>query len=152
MVMSPLSPEGKLLFAELQVRLAEQLPQLLGESLADGEATLVSALFRLLPTTPLPLSPQDWRDVRSFGEALRGYDVCQPALWRLTGPYLAGDGPLTQEQRSMMIEKVLQRQSWQTVARTHGLNGRAEVLTALRKIYQSVLEECRSRGLVSPLV
>ncbi len=148
MVMSPLSPEGKLLFVALQARMAEQLPLLLGEALADVEVAPISVLCQLMPTMPLPLTSQDWRDVRSFGEALRGYDVCQPALWRLTGPYLAGEGPLTQEQRSMMIEKVLQRQSWQTVARTHGLNGRAEVVTALRNIYQSVLQDCRSRGLV----
>ena len=141
MVMQPLSAAGKGLFEALQSRLAEQLPLSLGEPLADLDATLAAALFqRLPPAAPAALSPQDWQDVRSFAEALRGYEVCQLALWRLAPVALAAGVPPEPGQRALLIEKVLQRRDWKGLADAHGLSGRSEAVEALRGVYRIILK------------
>ena len=147
MVMQPLSQAGKALFEALQARLNEQLPLLLAEPLADLDATMVAELFRLLPAAaPSALSHQDWKDVRSFAETLRGYEVCMLALWRLAPLALAMENGLTTEQRALLIEKVLQHRDWKALADAHGLRGRAEAVEALRGIYRTVLEHFPQEG------
>jgi tRNA(Met) cytidine acetyltransferase len=140
MVMQPLSPAGGELFTALQARLAEQLPLLLAEPLADLDAALAAALFRLLPSASPPLSERDWQDVRSFAGTLRGFEVCLLALWRLAPQALAAESGLTARQRALLIEKVLQRRDWKALAEAHGLSGRAEAVAALRGVYRTILE------------
>ncbi len=146
MVMGPLSPAGEMLFEALQLRLFEQLPLLLGEPLADLDAALVSRLFQQLSPTALSLSQQDWGDVSSFGEALRGYEVCLSALWRLAPTALASEVALNPTQRALIIEKVLQRRGWKALAGAHGLSGKAEAMTALREVFRKILEHYREQG------
>lgn len=150
MVMVPLSPDGEALFESLRIRLSEQLPLMLGEPLNDVDAALVSTLFQLMPPVALSLSPRDWQDVRTFGEALRGYEVCLSALWRLVPPALAGMVVLTPAQRVMLIEKVLQRRGWKAVAETSGLSGKAEAVAALREVYRQILDHYRGQGIFPP--
>lgn len=150
MVMLPLTPDGEALFEALQARLAEQLPLLLSEPLADLDPALTAALFRRLPP-PVPslLSGQDWKDVYSFAEALRGYEVCLLALWRLAPLALAGEAPLEPSDCALLIEKVLQRRDWAALAAAHGLSGRAEAVAALREVYRRILEYYREEGFFS---
>ncbi len=141
MVMKPITLAGQALFEALQRRLVEQLPLLLAEPLADLDAVLVARLFQLLPPVDMSLSFQDWQDVRSFAEALRGYEVCLLALWRLAPVALAGEVALTEVQRTLLIEKVLQRRGWKALTETHGLSGRAEAVAALREVYRMIFEQ-----------
>ncbi len=143
MVMQPLTQDGETLFAAVQTHLAGQLPLLLGEPLADVEAALAVRVFPLLPFPEARLTDQDWHDVRSFVETLRGYEVCLPALWRLAGPVLSAGSFLTKAQRKLLLEKVLQRRGWKAVADAHGMSGRAEALASLREVYRCILEHYR---------
>lgn len=144
MVMQPLTRAGESLFGALQSRLSEQLPLLLAEPLADLDAALAAALFRLLPPSrSSSLSLQDWKDVRSFCDTLRGYEVCMPALWRLAPLALAEEIGLRPAQCALLVEKVLQRRDWSTLSATHGLSGRAEAVEALREVYRNILEHNR---------
>ncbi len=149
MVMRPLSHAGEVLFDAVRMRLAEQLPLLLGEPLKDLDAALVSTLFQLMPPAALSLSRQDWQDVGSFGEALRGYEVCLPSLWRLAPSALTGGIVLTPVQRAMLIEKVLQRRGWKALAEAYGMSGRAETVAALRDVYRDILAYYREQGILS---
>jgi len=152
MVMRPLSVAGDSLFGALQARLAEQLPLLLAEPLAELDARLAARLFRQLPVTA-SLTTQDWRDVVSFAEALRGYEVCLLALWRLAPLVLADkalQARLDEGQRQMLVQKVLQRQGWGMLADHLGLSGRAQVVAALRDGYRQVLAYYRELGRLPP--
>lgn len=149
MVMCPLTPAGEELYEGLQTHLAEQLPLMLGEPLADLGADLVSTLFQLVPLPTLSLSQQDWRDVSTFGEALRGYEVCLPALWRLTPAALAEQEVLTPVQRSFLIEKVLQRREWKALADAYGMSGRTEAVAMLREVFRVILKHYREQGMLS---
>jgi hypothetical protein len=86
------------------------------------------------------LSERDWQDVRSFAGALRGFEVCLLALWRLAPQALAAECVLTPAQRTLLIEKVLQRRDWKALAEAHGLSGRAEAVAALRGVYRHIIE------------
>jgi tRNA(Met) cytidine acetyltransferase len=150
MVLHPLSAAGGSLFRALRGRFAEQLPLLLGEPLSELDAPLALALLRGLPAAGEGvLGEQDWRDVRSFAEALRGYEVCLLALWRLAPEALADASlraRLSPCQQQMLVEKVLQRHDWQRLAAAHGLRGRGGALEALREAYRRILEACRETG------
>lgn len=148
MVLQPISAAGEHLYHALQARLAEQLPLMLAGSLAALEAELAVALIRQLPFS-LALHEQDWRDVHSFAEALRGFDVCLLALWRLAPAALADDAvrvSLDACQQQLLVRCVLQRHDWAAVAEAHGLNGRAQVVTALRECYRRILGVYREDG------
>lgn len=137
MVLCPLSPPGKALFAALRERLAETLPELLAEPLADLEAELVEGL---LATTPPQrregISAQDWQDLNSFAFGLRGYELCLLALRKLVHKALADGGALqglAQPQQRLLQEKVVRRRSWAEVAHTLGYSGRRQAQEALRQ-------------------
>jgi tRNA(Met) cytidine acetyltransferase len=154
MVMRALSEAGDSLFRALQRRLAEQLPLLLSEPLAELDAELTVALTGQLPVREILLPTlQDWRDVRSFAEALRGYEVCQPALWRLTPIALADEvmvSRLDEDQRRLLVQKVLQRHDWRTLSVAFGMSGKSEVVAALRTCFREILTYYRETGKLPP--
>jgi len=148
MMLQPLSDDGKRVFQKMQARLAEQLPLLLGDSLSQLDAALVVALLRQLPM-PLSLGELDWRDIHSFAEALRGYEVCLLALWRLAPAALADatiQSRLDDSEQQLLVQRVLQQHDWAVLAKAHGLSGRAQVVEALRGCYRTLLLAYRDAG------
>lgn len=152
MVMQGVSPAGEQLSQQLQLRLAEQLPHILAEPLADFDVDLAGVIFQALPALPLgTLNRRDWQDIISFAENLRGYEVCSLALWRLTSIALSDttlQARLDNSQRHLLVQKVMQRQEWSVVAKGGGLNGRAQVVAALRDSYRVILNYYRETGVL----
>jgi tRNA(Met) C34 N-acetyltransferase TmcA len=134
MVMRPLSARGEQLYQKAASRLAEQLPVLLSEPLADLEAELVA---RLLAACRID-GPDEgaWDDARSFAATRRDYGNCLAALSRcllfaLSQPLV----PLSGEQQALAVAKVLQRQPWPQLVKRHGLAGRKEAVAQLRELF-----------------
>lgn len=142
-VLRALSDRGELLCSAARERLVAHLPLLLSEPLRDLDPGLAAALLRReTPPPQVALDAQDWHDLVAFGFGMRGYEVSLVPIWRLVCAALADPGTarlLDGQALALVIGKVLQRRTWQEVARELGLPGRAQVLEALREALRPLI-------------
>ena len=142
MVMRPTSPAGEKLFAEARQRLSTQLPLLLSEPLCELEAELVERLLQAQGGGALP-DESLWSDITSFALGNRDYGNSMSALHALTIVALSDSNVaevLSPAQRSLIIDKVLQRRPWGELVQQHGLNGRSEAQQQLRRVFVTLCE------------
>lgn len=137
MVMKPLSKRAEGLFRAVRERFAETLPELLAEPLSELDGGLAE---RLLATTPPvvheALGEQDWRDLESFALGQRGYELCMLAIRKLVLQALSDDrifADLSETQKQLLQEKVVQRHGWERVVRTGAFTGRRQALQVMRQ-------------------
>jgi tRNA(Met) cytidine acetyltransferase len=142
-VLQALSARGEALCAEARGRFLDHLPLLLSDPLRDLDPGLAAALLRReVPPEPVRLDAQDWRDLVAFGFGLRGYEVSLVPIWRLVCAALAdpqASALLEGQAVVLVIGKVLQRRSWQELARELDLPGRAQVVEALRRALRPLI-------------
>lgn len=138
LVLRPISTNGATLYQLARQRFAQQLPALLTEPLADLEPELVAALFEELPIDrPGEMA---WEDTRSFAYTHRDYGNCLDGLSRCLAFTLADRQWLPSRAEYLLaIAKVLQRQSWQRIARQTALTGRKEVMEKLRALFRTIV-------------
>ncbi len=143
LVMQPLSKRGIELYQNAHERFYSRLPHLLAEPLRDLDTTLVVALMRRHDVSPsLQLSVEDWRDLHTFAHANLGLETVIVPLWQLAHHHVVAQ--LSLQQKTLLVSRVLQRNSWAEVCRVSGYNGKNEAIKALRQSVAFLLELRRS--------
>ncbi len=127
----PLSPAGAALVAAARQRLRASLLHQLPAQLAELEAELVLAL---LPDAAVTLSSDEREELETFAQHNRAFESCEPALWALcsAGPEQWQRAGLSPASQCLLVRKVLQRHSWETVAQSSN-SGRRALVRQLRE-------------------
>jgi tRNA(Met) cytidine acetyltransferase len=142
LMLSALSLDGGELLAEARKRFNQQFPRELMSLHSQLEAQLVSVL--MLGTdgdNDFNLDQQQWLDVEAFADYNRQYNHCLLPLWKLSCLCLSNEGfnkQLEQHQRELLIARVLQNQSQQSVIDSMDFAGKKELQTSMRNVIAKV--------------
>ncbi|WP_127478602.1 tRNA(Met) cytidine acetyltransferase TmcA [Sulfurivermis fontis] len=142
-VLRPLSVAGEQLFAAVRARFLAHLPALLRDGMEEVDADVAAMLLLGAHADDgAELDAQDWRDVESFVQGWRGYEVCQVAVRKLVRAAI-DQAVLDAVQRELLQHKVLLCEPWESVIAALGYSGRAQALAALR----TAVAQCRNAAL-----
>lgn len=131
-VLRPLSLQGESVFSAVRARFLAHLPALLGDGMEEVDADVAATLLEgARADDQAELSVQDWRDVESFVQGWRGYEVCQVAVRKLVQATIK-TAALGVKQQELLQRKVLRGEPWESVIAALGYSGRAEALAVLR--------------------
>lgn len=141
-MLKPLSVKGHGLVGVAQGRFAQLFPHQLSESLADLDLPIAARLMVRGEVAKPELDPLAWSDLVAFGFGERGYDVIYPALWQLAVSALSDSAIaelLSDEEKQVLLVKVIQRRNWIASAAALDLPGRSSVLLRLRNSVRTLL-------------
>ncbi|MEW6647583.1 MAG: GNAT family N-acetyltransferase [Pseudomonadota bacterium] len=142
-VLRPLSVAGEQLFVAARERFLAHLPALLRDGMEEVDADVAAMLRQGAHADDgAELDAQDWRDVESFVQGWRGYEVCQVAVRKLVRATI-DQAVLDAVQRELLQHKVLLCEPWESVIAARGYSGRAQALAALR----TAVAQCRNAAL-----
>jgi len=142
-VLRPLSAAGEQLFTAVRARFLGHLPALLSDGMEEVDADVAATLLEGARADDVAaLSAQDWRDVDSFVQGWRGYEVCQVAVRKLVQATVRTTA-LDAKQQELLQRKVLRHEPWEMVIAALGYSGRAQALAALR----SAVKQCRNAAM-----
>ncbi|RRJ82376.1 tRNA(Met) cytidine acetyltransferase TmcA [Aestuariirhabdus litorea] len=115
------------LYPDLDAELAQRL-----RAGAAGEAPLTPAEARIL----------HWRDLISFADGQRLYETCMATLKAALEEWLAQGllEPVSEEERTLLLGKVLEGKSWKALATVFPGSGRQQLQQRLRELYGRQLE------------
>ncbi|WP_251881147.1 GNAT family N-acetyltransferase [Grimontia kaedaensis] len=120
-------------FDSLQALLYLNLNYQLAEQFFDMETELVAELLTDSNAAIAP-SPAALHQVSLFAQGNLGYDLVTGSLWQWFIHWLATKSTqnAVDEMCSLMIARLLQRQSWSTVSVKYGFRGRKDTEAAMR--------------------
>ncbi|MFB6132784.1 MAG: tRNA(Met) cytidine acetyltransferase TmcA [Halanaeroarchaeum sp.] len=143
LMLDPVSETGEALCERHAAWFADRVGSQLGDVLRDVDPDVVRAVLRAGPDAPAPmLSEREWRLVvgAACGPALYSVDPGpfeDLAVWQL----LAGDPvALDRRQERLLVAKVLQKHSWDSVAERLGYPGTSAAMRALGDAYRPVVD------------
>ncbi len=116
-------------------RFVETFAAALSSTLQRLEPDIVALMLLALAPSQYPLQPRDKVDLEDFVTGARTYEHCQLALWKATLHRLSDaglSGGLSEQQRAVLIARVLQQQPVAAVAQRYQLQGKAALLDCLR--------------------
>jgi tRNA(Met) cytidine acetyltransferase len=162
-VIHSINPSGEGLMERARCRFLEQFPEQLTEVFNGLLPDLVVALMGRdgeddkAEEVP-PLNSQDWLDLTAFCFGNRSYESCSPALckcsrWLIAQPEQVKR--LDSTEQALLILKVLQKQSWQKVAKAMAMSGRNAVLLKLRQVLRpwvAELADAQSQKVIGQLM
>jgi len=141
LMLKPFCPAAKALFREARAGLGRRLAHELAEPLRELDPWLAADLLRGSASQPMALDAADRRQLEAFARHRRGYEVSLPSLHQAAlGVLTARQAPLHDDQRALLVAKLLQRRGWDEVATLLGHAGRGGVETALRETFACVLD------------
>lgn len=141
-----LSVTTSTLLRRAREQMQQQLPHQLAEPLATMEPDLAFALLSTSTTDLLPQAMLDqhiWQDVSAFAQQQRPYESCLASLWHWSLHMLRDQhcaNLLNTTERNVLINKVLQRLNWKTVAEQNSLTGKKDVVKLLQKIVEKTAQ------------
>ncbi len=139
LMIKAVSRKGMSVQEEARERFADQFHWLLMDGLAELEADLVVTLLSQIDTPACyQISARDRKDVVSFSRGQRQYDSCITAIRKHIIHSLCATS-LQPEEFLLIVTKVLQNRDWQTVTKLCGYQGKAQVLSELRKIIAMIV-------------
>ena len=142
MMLSALNDAGEDIVAEARACLLSDLAQALSDPLSDLDAGVAALLLQqqsnvkeIETTAP---AQRDLENVRSFIDSERSYEDCLASIWRCVLWALRVQNNESSSikhdiEQGVVINKVLQRHSWSTVAKQFGFAGKADVKQCLRE-------------------
>ncbi|MCU7876986.1 MAG: GNAT family N-acetyltransferase [Candidatus Thiodiazotropha sp. (ex Lucinoma borealis)] len=134
MLIQPLTPAGEQLCIAAKAQFARQLPALLNDSLRQLSTRLAIPLLKGIEhPSPASMEKQEWLDLVAFAFARRGYDLTLHAIEVISLSALA-EGRVNDEDATLLIKRVLQKQPWQVCASSIALCGRGPVEKRLSEI------------------
>jgi len=144
LLMRPLSAAAMPLFTRARRRFLDYLPLMLSDPLRDLDPRLVGDLLNgeLLSNTNV-LDEDDWRDLLSFAFTQRSFETCLGAIHKLTRDALANPllmNELTDNERQLLIARVLQHQPWSEVNDLCKTKGKDETVKVLRQSIQRIVQ------------
>lgn len=133
-VLRPLSAWGQSIAKAVRARFLSHLPALLADGMEEVDSEVAAMLLKdACADERATLDAQDRRDVDSFVQGWRGYEVCQVALRKLVVETI-DSAPLSAAQRELLQRKILRRESWDALVAALGYSGRGAALGALRAV------------------
>ncbi len=134
-VLRSLSKEGKALFEDARKNLFRQLPYQLSEPLNDLEPDLVAFFMNTGREMTSTLDAKDLNDLNAFVRKERLYEACLAPVWEFVcACFMDRHSPdLNEQQRNVLIKKVLQKKGWQEIAKQLQLPGKKGVIEVLRE-------------------
>jgi len=134
-VLKSISKKGKEVFTLARKRFFKQFPHQLSDPLRYLEPDLVAFLLNRDRKIQPVLDEMDWEDIKAFVDNERIYEACPTPIWELTCSILTNKDSfelINNLQRDVLIRKVLQKNSWQEVARLTRLSGKKSIQQSLR--------------------
>ncbi|MEF8870161.1 MAG: tRNA(Met) cytidine acetyltransferase TmcA [Haloarculaceae archaeon] len=118
-MLDPLSDAGRSLHDRHAKWFVGRLPGMLSDALADVDADVIRATLRSLDgTVPLELSDWEWRAAAGVATGKTILDISPRPIVRLALRHLvepADPDALDAQQERLLVQRVLQHQSWATV-------------------------------------
>jgi len=143
MVLLALSAAGEKVYAAARTRFKRDLPQWLADPLQMLDVAVSAILLQGNDDPDVVLPDQHDLDMLfAFSRGERTYEDVLAPIWRLL--VATGRHPVvsfTNIEYSVLFTKVLQKQSWTSVARRFGLAGKSEVLIYLRNGVRQLLDQ-----------
>ena len=137
-VMRPLSPAGKSLFAEARAAHQRGFPHLLRDPLRDLDPALAVDLCEG-PVTPPELHDAEWAQVAAATHGTRHPDLVSGLIWRLACAGVT-DATIPHADRALLVTRCLQAHGWAETAARHGLTGKPQALRRVRALLRSLAE------------
>ena len=132
MVIKALSSEFSDLTLEVRREFGDSLLLQLADNLQELEAGLVREILNGCVFPIVTLSRKEQLDLDSFIHSDRLYESCQLAIKKLLLLSLSNQVQVECSVQHRLIARVLQNQSWQSLARSSGLTGRKQVVARLK--------------------
>ncbi|MDF0752597.1 GNAT family N-acetyltransferase [Marinobacter sp. 71-i] len=133
------SADGKALAYHLRSRLAEHWLTLLPRNWPDVEPGLILALTSSLPPVGF-INEDDRRDLHSFANGYRGFDLALPVLGKLSTQPEVVNLVLATDSRSLWARAVLQGWSWRGLQVVGECQGREQGEATLRLVVRYILQ------------
>jgi tRNA(Met) cytidine acetyltransferase len=146
-VLLPVSRAGERLLETARVRLGERLQTLLAGPLRDLEPAVTARLLAHSVAPRWEPGPHVLEETAAFAFAHRPFEAALPSLARLIRSrpgVLLADDLLADSERDALIAMTLQHRPWGEVAEMTGANGRAGVVSLLRKAAAKILDPHRA--------
>ncbi len=128
----PKNKSGTKLTEQAQANFSKNFQQLLSDSLSDLESEIV---FLLLPQFPkININDDDEKILNSFAHESRGYENSLYLIWELVCIELVDNQELNDQEKKILIIKVLQKQPWKILLKKMGaeISGKKEALALIR--------------------
>ncbi len=141
-MLKSLSSAGERLLARARDRFVAQFPHQLGDSLRDLDAALVCSLLYYGGMSVEQPGEADLADVWAFAHGQRMLEVSIGALWRWACWVLMTSSRasrLDENERILLVARVLQKHDWQVCAQRSSLSGRAQAQATLRAAVAKLL-------------
>lgn len=144
MVLKPLSEKGDQLQTTARHKFERHFVYMLADVYRDVEPALVKALMDTGDNTET-LTAEDWRDIDSFVNTARGYEVNSVPVWKLVCAGLRNSdcaAGLSELEYALLVAKVLQKKPWPEVVAL-GFAGQKQAINALRQAVKTLVN-CRT--------
>ena len=141
-MLQALKTKAQSLTLEAQNHFKQSLPLLLADPLRELEATLVIALFQTsffslsIKQIKQVLNENEQYALKGFCDQRRGYESSIISIYKLTLSCLSQPikvTHLTSDELQILIAKVLQKQPWQSLAKSTHLTGKKQAIKLLRQ-------------------
>ncbi len=131
---------GQNIQQQAQHNFAKSFLHLLSDPLRNLEPDIALALLPAQATTPT-FSAEETRMLEAFATALRGYENNLYLIWKLVSKKLPDNELIDQEEKRILMIKVLQKHSWKTAIEIMGakIKGKKEALLLLRNAVAKLL-------------
>ena len=141
--LKPLSDNGQTIYQTAINKLKTQFTFQLPEGYQTLDPDVVAGIYGALATKQkLQLTPNEWEDITSFAESLRGYEINALPIHKLVHHGFA-NGAISKAcnkiEIHLLIKKVLQRQSWQEIVANLEFDGKHQAIQALRNIISKLI-------------
>ena len=128
----PKNANGQKLTIQAQFNFSRSFPQLLSDTLNELESEI--AFILLSSRTTKAIDVEDKKILHTFAYESRGYENAHYLIWELVLSKLANNQSLNDQERKILILKVLQKQSWDSLKHRMGSNisGKKDALVLIR--------------------
>jgi tRNA(Met) cytidine acetyltransferase len=143
LMLQGISKSGCELLDEAALRFVDGLPHLLLEQLRDLDPDMVYPLFKQVQVTfSNTIDSDDWQDLETFAFAQRTYESVVAQLWGLVLHWVSdfeNDVLLNEQERRLLVVRVLQKRSWAEACKLLGLSGKREADGRIADFYKNIM-------------
>ena len=138
----PFSLQGQTVFKQLRKQFQQSLPHLLSEPLSKLEAEIAEPLLKNKHQPLFSLENWQWREVTTYPNSNRGYEVCMASLWCWLEQLVqtAHFSKIDSTSKAILISKILQKTTWPEFIIQFSLTGKKEALQKFRAAVSNGIE------------
>lgn len=142
-VLKSLSTSTTSTLENYQQAFVQQLPQQLIEHCEKLSAQVVMQLLNAANNQSLTSPNLQQQKLINYSQHQLDYEYCIPQLYHWLQHTIVTDlaklKQLTAEQQSLLIDKIIRKQSWETVCQTHNISGKKLAAKTLKMVITSLI-------------